>query len=534
MSTARSATRPSIRDAGPSHEGRDQVHEREAGGSPSGDGRRIAPLWIGGRAVASADGGTFEVENPATGEVAHTVAQGSGVDIDAAVAAARRAADGPWPGMHPRERGRILRRAAGLLERRAREIAEIETSLVGRPIREMRQQVGRAPEWLEFFASVAETHEDRLAPATGRIMNYVRRVPLGVVGQITPWNHPLLITIKKVAPALGAGNAIVVKPSELAPVAPLELGRALVEAGVPDGVVNVVAGFSDAGRALTEHPGVDRIDLTGGTETGRRVAEAAGRRLVPVQAELGGKTPVVVFDDVPVDQAVAGAAFAAFVASGQSCIAGTRLIVQRARLDAVVAGLVERARSLRVGDPRDERTQMGPLASERQLERVLGLVESARADGASVLAGGERLTVPGCEGGHFMGPTVITDVGPGMRIMREEVFGPVVTVEAFDREEEAVALANDSPFGLGAAVWTRDLQRAHLVAGAIRAGTVWVNDHHRVDPASPWGGFKDSGIGFENGVAAFDDYTVAQSVLVNLDRSPFDWFGAETRDLRYS
>jgi phenylacetaldehyde dehydrogenase len=230
VSTAKSATRRSVSDAGPSHESRDQVRERKAGGSASGEGRRIAPLWIGGRAVASADGGTFEVENPATGEVAHTVAQGSGADIDAAVAAARRAADGPWPGMHPRERGRILRRAAGLLERRAREIAEIETSLVGRPIREMRQQVGRVPEWLEFFASVAETHEDRLAPATGRIMNYVRRVPLGVVGQITPWNHPLLITIKKVAPALGAGNAIVVKPSELAPVAPLELGRALVEA----------------------------------------------------------------------------------------------------------------------------------------------------------------------------------------------------------------------------------------------------------------------------------------------------------------
>jgi acyl-CoA reductase-like NAD-dependent aldehyde dehydrogenase len=490
-------------------------------------------LWVGGREVAAADGRTFEVENPATGGVAEVVARGSEIDVAAAVDAARGAAAGPWPETHPRDRARVLRRAAALLAQRATAIAEIETRSVGRPIREMRQQVARVPEWLEFFASVAETHEDRLAPATGRIMNYVRRVPLGVVGQITPWNHPLLITIKKVAPALAAGNAIVVKPSELAPVAPLELGRALVEAGVPEGVVNVVAGFSDAGRALTEHPGVDRIDLTGGTETGRRVAETAGRRLVPVQAELGGKTPVVVFDDVPVEQAVAGAAFAGFVASGQSCIAGTRLIVQRPSLDAIVERLAERARSIRVGDPLDERTQMGPLASERQLERVLGLVDSAREEGATVLTGGEAMAVPGYEDGHFMAPTLLTGVRPDMRIMREEVFGPVITVEAFDDEAEGVSIANDTPFGLGAAVWTHDLQRAHLVARAIRAGTVWVNDHHRIDPASPWGGMGDSGVGFENGVAAFDDYTLAQSVLVNLDRSPFDWFGTDG-ELRYS
>jgi phenylacetaldehyde dehydrogenase len=492
------------------------------------------PLRIGGREVAAADGGTFAVENPASGEVAYTAAHGTAADIDAAVAAARDAASGPWPAMHPRERAPVLRRAAALLLERADAIAALETLAIGRPLREMSQQVRRVPEWLEFFASAAEAREDLVVPATGRILNYVRRVPVGVVGQITPWNHPLLITIKKVAPALAAGNAVVVKPSELAPAGPLELGRALEEAGIPAGVVNVVTGFGDAGRALSEHPGVDRVDLTGGTETGRRVAEAAGRRLVPVQAELGGKAPVLVFADVGVDVAVAGAMFAAYVAAGQSCIAGTRLMVDRALVEPFTERLVERTRAIRVGDPLDAATQMGPMASRAQLERVLDLVASARAEGATVLTGGERLTGPEHEHGWYLGPTVITGVRPGMRIMREEIFGPVITVEAFDGEEEAVARANDSRFGLGAAVWTRDLQRAHRVAGALQAGTVWVNDHHRIDPASPWGGFKDSGVGTENGVAALADYTVQQSILVNLDPAPFDWFATTSGEVRYS
>jgi phenylacetaldehyde dehydrogenase len=492
------------------------------------------PLLIGGRSVAAAEGGAFDIENPATRETAYRVALGTTADVGAAVDAARAAAAGPWPKTHPRERARVLRRAAELLLERADEIAELETRAIGRPLREMRQQVRRAPEWLEFFASAAETHEDVVTPASGKVLNYVRRLPVGVVGQITPWNHPLLITIKKVAPAIAAGNAVVVKPSELAPAGPLELGRALMDAGIPDGVVNVVAGFGDTGRALVEHPGVDRVDLTGGTETGRRVAEAAGRRLVAVQAELGGKAPVIVFDDVPVESAVAGALFAGFVASGQTCIAGTRLLVQRGIADAVTERLVERAGAIRVGDPFDDATQMGPLASQTQLERVLSLVRSAREEGAEILCGGEPLRDRLLDRGWFMGPTVIAGVRPGMRIMREEIFGPVITVESFDGEEDAVATANDSPFGLGAAVWTRDVQRAHLVAQALQAGTVWVNDHHRIDPASPWGGFKESGIGSENGVAALRDYMVQQSVLVNLDRSAFDWFAPDAGDLRYS
>jgi acyl-CoA reductase-like NAD-dependent aldehyde dehydrogenase len=398
----------------------------------------------------------------------------------------------------------------------------------------MVQQVGRAPDWLDFFASVAETHEDLVVPASGELMNYVRRVPLGVVGAITPWNHPLLITMKKVAPALAAGNTIVVKPSEVAPVAPLELARALVEAGLPDGVINVVPGFGpEAGKALTEHDRIDRIDLTGGTETGRHVAAAAGRNLIPVQAELGGKAPIVIFNDVPIGVAVAGATFASFVASGQSCIAGTRLLVHERSMDAFVARLVERAELIRVGDPMEPDAQMGPVVSQRQLDRILELVESARAEGAQVLCGGERLTGNPFKRGYFIAPTVITDVRQDMRIMREEVFGPVVSVQPFADEDEAVALANDADFGLGAAVWTRDLTRAHVVAHRIRSGTVWINDHHRIDPASPWGGFKDSGIGSENGVEAFNDYTAAQSVLVNLSRTPFDWFGSSD-ELRYS
>ena len=492
-------------------------------------------MWIGGHEVAALDGGTIEVENPATGRAVFVVARGRGPDIDAAVDAARHAHDdGPWPHMHPRERGRILRTAAEILRSRKESIGEVETVCVGRPLREMVQQVGRAPDWLDFFASVAETHEDLVVPASGELMNYVRRVPVGVVGAITPWNHPLLITMKKVAPALAAGNTMVVKPSELAPVAPLELARALVEAGIPDGVINVVPGLGpQAGKALTEHRRIDRIDLTGGTETGRLVAAAAGRNLIPVQAELGGKAPVVIFDDVPIDAAVAGATFASFVATGQSCIAGTRLLVHERSMSAFVERLVERAQRIRVGDPMQPEAQMGPVASQRQLDRILELVESARADGAKVLCGGERLAGDRFEHGYFIAPTVITNVRRDMRVMREEVFGPVVSVQPFADENEAVALANDADFGLGAAVWTRDLTRAHVVAHRIRSGTVWINDHHRIDPASPWGGFKDSGIGSENGVEAFNDYTAAQSVLVNLSRTPFDWFGSSD-ELRYS
>lgn len=493
-------------------------------------------IWIDGQELAAADGTTFEIENPATGEVAFDVAHGKTVDIDRAVAAARRAAEeGPWPQMHARERGPILRRAGELLRARGTELAEVEVRSTGRTLREMSQQVGRTADWLDFFASVAEAHEDRVVPAIGNLLNYVRRVPIGVVGQITPWNHPLLITMKKVAPALAAGNAIVVKPSEVAPAAPIELGRLLSEAGVPPGVVNVVPGFgADAGKALSEHRGIDKLDLTGGTETGRHIAAAAGRSLIPVQAELGGKAPVVVFEDVAIATAVAGALFATFVASGQSCIAGARLLVQRTRSEELVPALVDRVTGIRVGDPMDPKTQMGPLASRQQLERVSALVASARDEGATILCGGERLRGDFFDGGYFFAPTVITDVRQDMRIMREEVFGPVLTVQSFEDEDEAVALANDCDFGLGAAVWTNDLTRAHLVARRIRSGTVWINDHHRVDPASPWGGFKDSGIGSENGVVAYNDYTLQQSILVNLDRGAFDWFDPDAEGLRYS
>jgi phenylacetaldehyde dehydrogenase len=493
-------------------------------------------MWISGHEVAARDASMFEVENPATGDTAFTVAHGKAPDVDAAISAARRAADeGPWPRMHSRDRGPVLRKAAGIIRQRKDELAEVEVRSTGRTIREMEQQVGRTADWLDFFASVAETHEDVVVPAIGKLLNYVRRVPLGVVGQVTPWNHPLLITMKKVAPALATGNTVVIKPSELAPVAPIELARILTEAGAPGGVINVVPGFgSEAGKALTEHQRIDRIDLTGGTETGRHVASVAGRNLVPVQAELGGKAPVVVFEDVPVEVAVAGASFATFIASGQSCIAGARLLVKKERFEEITEALTERVGRLVVGDPMDPRTQMGPLASARQLERVLDLVNSARDEGATILCGGERLTGDPYDMGYFMAPTLITDVTPSMRIMREEVFGPVLTIQRFEDEDEAIALANDTDFGLGASVWTQNLKRAHTVAQRIRSGTVWVNDHHRVDPASPWGGFKNSGVGFENGVEAFNDYTAHQSIIVNLDPQPFDWFAQNAEGLRYS
>jgi len=492
-------------------------------------------LHVDGTDRPGATGASFAVVDPFSGEHVATVEEATAGDVDDAVAAARRAFDDQrWRGQAPRDRARVLNQAAALLAGRIDEFAALETRQIGRPLREMRAQLRRLPEWLEYFGAVAQTTEGTVPDFGHGHLNVVRRVPLGVAGLITPWNHPLLITMKKLSVALAAGNSIVLKPSELAPVVPGLLVGLLEEAGVPGGVVNVVHGFGrTTGRALSEHPGLAKVDVTGGTETGRAIAAHAGRSLIPVTAELGGKAPVLVFDDVDLDVAVAGALFAAFVATGQTCVQGSRLLVAEAVHDRFVAALVARTEALRLGDPMQAGTQVGPLVSEAQRDKTVQAVERAVEQGATVLAGGAVPTAPELSRGWFYPPTILADVTSEMDIWREEVFGPVTLVRSFTDDADAVRLANDAQFGLAASVWTADTARALRVSEQLEIGIVWVNDHHRIDPSSPWGGFKDSGIGSENGLDAFRAYTKAQSVVVNTQPPGPDWFGT-TSDLRYS
>lgn len=492
------------------------------------------PMIIGGKPVPAKSGKTFDIINPATGQTYCTAAEGDAEDIDAAIDAAKEGFR-VWSAMNCTERASILNRAADILADRMPGFVEAEVLQTGRPVCEMRAQLARTPEWYSYFASVARTYEDHTHPFGGGHLTYSRRMPLGVVALVTPWNHPLLILTKKLAPALAAGNSVVVKPSEIAPITPLMLGDVFREAGLPDGVYNVVTGFgSTAGAALSNHPDIAKIDLTGGTETGRRVAGIAGERLIPFSGELGGKASVVVFEDMPVDQAVSATLFASFVAAGQTCVQGARLLVHENIYDTVLEKLVERTNALKVGDPTDEDTQMGPVVSVRQLETVERYVEIGKSEGARLAAGGKHLTGAGRDGGYFYAPTVFADVDNDMRIAQEEIFGPVVCVMKFSDEAEAIRLANGTQFGLAASVWSGNLARAARVAHTIDAGIVWINDHHRIDPSCPWGGFRDSGLGKENGIVCYEGYTKTQSIVMNLSEEPFDWFAQDGQPKRYS
>jgi len=486
-------------------------------------------LWIDGSETAAIAGGTFDVENPATRQIIARVAEGRAEDVDRAVAAASRAFP-CWSRTPAADRFHRLCRLAELIRRDAADLARWETLATGRPIREMAAQVGRLSDFFEYFAAAARTAEGEVTPFAGPYLNYTRHVPLGVVGLITPWNHPLLILTKKLAPALAAGNAVVIKPSELTPTTTIELARLCKEAGIPDGVVNVVPGYGpDAGRRVAAHPAIQKVDLTGGGESGARVGAEAASHVALVSLELGGSTPILVFDDVDLEQAAAGAAFAAYIAAGQSCVAGARLIVHESILDGFADALVRRAAGIRLGDPLDPDTQMGPVASSRQYDRVLAAIRSAEAAGARLLTGGGPATDPPFDGGYYIAPTIFADVTPAMAIAQEEIFGPVTTLSRFRTEEEAIAIANGSRYGLGAAVWTRDVARAHRVAHALESGVVWINDHHRIDPAMPWGGFKESSIGREAGLQAYRAYTQTQTVVVRITDEPFDWYASGGR-----
>ncbi len=495
----------------------------------NGEGWQVVGTYrmlIGGRWVDAASGKTFEDLNPTTGEVLAEVAEADAEDVGRAVATARAAfEDGPWGRMPGAERGRVLGRIADILERDGDAIARLESADNGRPIRETSAQARIIPRWYRYFAGWADKIEGETIPVEGPYLNYTVRVPLGVIGQITPWNHPLLIATKKIAPALAAGNTIVLKPSELAPLSVLEFGRICQEAGLPEGVLNIVPGFGQtAGRAICEHPDVAKIDFTGSTATGQAIARLASGTMKRLSCELGGKAPNIVFPDADLEAAVNGALFAGFIAQGQTCVQGARLFLHSAIYDEFLERLLDKAGRIRVGDPLQSDTQMGPQISRAQLEKIHRYVEIGRGEGAGLILGGTYPKDQALRQGFFYTPTVFGGVRNDMRIAQEEIFGPVVAAIRFADEVEAVREANAIPFGLGAGVWTRDVRRAHRVAESVRAGIVWINDYHRIDPASPWGGFKMSGFGRENGLEAIRHCTDVKSVWVSMHERPIEWY----------
>lgn len=487
----------------------------------------VRGLYIDGQEVDAESDELIDVRNPATGEIMARIQHAKDNDIERALQSAQRAFRSPeWGGMSTRDRARLVNRLADAFENHLDELYELETANNGRPTRETKAQLGRLPDFFRYYAGLALARRDSSIPVEGAYLNYTRRRPVGVVANCTPFNHPLMILCKSLAPVLASGCTTVVKPSEYTPLTTLRLAEIFSEAGLPPGVFNVVTGLGPTtGKGLSESPLVDKFVLTGGTEAGQIAGSLAGRNFAHQTLELGGKTPVLVFDDFDVDQAVNYAAFSAFVGAGQTCICGSRHIVQRSIYDEFVEKLAAKTRSLRIGNPADADTQLGPVISEKQRQRVLKYVQFGHEDGARLVAGGGIPEVPGGEQGFFVEPTVFADVTRDMRIFQEEVFGPFTSVTPFDSEAEAIELANDSPFGLAGAIRTRDVHRAHRVAEKLDCGIVWINDHHRLDPASPWGGVKLSGIGRECGTESFEEHFEVKSVMVSTeDNADFDWY----------
>ncbi len=482
--------------------------------------------FVDGREIEAGAGELIDVRNPATGGVIAKIPNSTAADVDRAMKSARAAFESrEWGGMDIRARARLVNRLADAFEANLDTLYRLETLNNGRPVNETRAQLSRLPDFFRYFAGLALARRDDVIPVEGNYFNYTRRTPIGVVANCTPFNHPLMIMCKSLAAVLASGCTTVVKPSEYTPLTTLKLAQIFTEAGLPNGVFNIVLGYgATAGKLLSEHPDINKLVLTGGTEAGRIAGSAAAKVFAHQTMELGGKTPVMVFDDYNVDQAVNYAAFGAFIGAGQTCVCASRHLVQASIYDEFVEKLAAKAKTIRIGDPFDSATQLGPVISAKQQDRVLTYARYGREDGARAVAGGAAATVPGFEGGYFVEPTVFADVHANMRVFQEEVFGPFTVVTRFTDEAEALKLANDSPFGLAAAIRTRDVARAHRVAHAVKAGIVWINDHHRLDPASPWGGVGDSGVGREFGIESFNDHFDVKSIMVATSDSPFDWY----------
>ncbi len=473
-------------------------------------------LLIDGKWRDSVSGKTFATVNPATEEVIAEIAEGDSADVDLAVKAARKAFDsGPWRKMDARDRGRLMNKLADLIEEHIDDIAELETLDNGKPITEARHgDLPMVVDTFRYYAGWADKIHGQTIPVRGNYFSYTRREPVGVAGQIIPWNFPLMMVAWKWGPALAAGCTIVLKPAEQTPLTALRLGELAMEAGFPPGVINIVNGFGEtAGASIVAHPGVDKIAFTGEGRTAQIIMRSAADTMKRITFELGGKSPNIVFADADIDKAVDGALIGIFLNQGQCCCAGSRLFVQEEAHDQFVNRLASKVQGRRVGDPFDPKTQQGPQIDKAQFDKIMGYIDQGKRAGARVVTGGERHG----DKGFYIKPTVFTDVKDEMTIASEEIFGPVLAVSKFKDIEEAVARANSTDFGLAAAVWTRDIGKAHAIANRVRAGTVWVNCYDVFDPAAPFGGFKRSGIGRELGEKALDNYTELKTVTVALD-----------------
>lgn len=478
-------------------------------------------MFINGRRTAGT-GGTLASFDPYRQEVWAQVPDASDEDVAGAVAAARKAFDeSGWPNTTPQHRAALLRRLGDLVARDAEKFALLESTDNGKLYKEMLAQWRYIPEWFYYYAGQALQACGEVLPSDRpNFMAYTRREPIGVVAAITPWNSPGLLMVWKLAPALAAGCTFVVKPSEYTPVSTLAFADLVQEAGIPDGVFNVVSGGASVGRALVTDPRVNKVMFTGSDAVGKEIAKSVVDNLTRVTLELGGKSPQIVFQDADVPAAINGIISGIFAATGQSCMAGSRLIVHRSIHDDVIQGLIERVARIRMGDPQDPQTEMGPAATEQQYHKILSMVQDAQSEGAQLAYGGDE----GDLGGYFIKPTILTEVKPDMRIAQDEVFGPVLSVMSFETEEEAIRLANDTRYGLAAGIWTQDVRRAHRVVGRVRAGSVWVNAYRTVGPFAPFGGFGHSGIGRENGRQGMDEFFEMKSVWIELSGAPRDPF----------
>ena len=476
-------------------------------------------LFINNEWRPAQSGDTMDVVNPATEEIVASVPSAGAADLQAAVDAARAALGGPWGALSARERGRLVRKLGERLLERADEIARLETIHNGKPIAESRHiEIPAAAECFEYYGGWSDKVMGETIPVKGNYLTYTLREPVGVVAAIVPWNFPLLLAAWKIAPALACGNTVIVKPASQTPLTALALGEIAVEVGIPPGVFNVLTGSgATLGQAIVEHPGIDKIAFTGDTGTGKGIMRGAAGTLKKITLELGGKSPNIVLADADVEAAVRGATIGIFYGKGEVCAAGSRLLVDRSIKDEFIDKLAARAKKMVPGDPMDPKTRFGAISSKKQLETVLRYIDSGRREGATLVAGGARADI-GTGRGFFVQPTVFADVRPEMTISREEIFGPVLAAIEFADLDEAIARANDTPYGLAAGVWTRDIRKAHYVARKLQAGTVWINTYNVYDTAAPFGGYKQSGFGREMSAHALEHYTQIKSVWVDLNQ----------------